>query len=393
MKKMLLSVICLGLSALFLLCACDDTAQGLPSLSDRHSSAESAPPTPEPTPTPSQSPDLSSPSPAELPHLFERAQFKADFCGYSRDKRYFVANFNLEGLGTSRSKGSFLFVLDEQLSADLQPTLSERPFLPGTSKNSYKKESQLEGDGQSGCIVYTEYALYFLEDYPLADVVAIEHFDIDENSTISVYRYVKEPLKDLPLIAPIVVIDPGPLDKFDPYWLEWLIDDYGDTYPMVWEGGLYNGIKYAEDMDPSAFEIRPYTDKIPNEFSHFHLCMYMSQDEFDGYTGLGKEGYPYTWKVFYRPDGSDEDYESVEMVPWSAITFGDNYFYRLNLHDYGAKLSLKEDGSTQTYHFIFIILDQEGEIVIWRDELVDWTDSSQAYYEDALRLGIIKEYS
>ena len=189
--------------------------------------------------------------------------------------------------------------------------------------------------------------------------------------------------------------DDPPLEpeKFTTSWLEWLVTDYGDTYPMVWEGGLYGGIKYTEDMEPSAFEIRPYTDKIPNEFSHFHLCMYMSSAEFDGYSSLGKEDYSYTWKVFYRPDGSDEDYESVEMVPWSAITFGDNYFYRLNLHDYGAKLSLKEDGSTQTYHFIFIILDQEGEIVTWRDELVDWTDSSQAYYEDALAAGAIKELS
>lgn len=180
--------------------------------------------------------------------------------------------------------------------------------------------------------------------------------------------------------------DDSPLepDSFTTSWLEWMIDDYGDTYPRVWEGGLYGSIKYTEDMDPSAFEFM-------TSHNYFYLCMYMSSAEFDGYTGLGKECYPYTWKVFYRPDGSDEDYESVEMVPWGAITFGDNYLYRLNLHDYGAKLSLKEDGSTQTYHFIFIILDQEGEIVTWRDELVDWTDSSQAYYEDALRLGIIKD--
>ena len=180
--------------------------------------------------------------------------------------------------------------------------------------------------------------------------------------------------------------DDSPLepDSFTTSWLEWMIDDYGDTYPRVWEGGLYGSIKYTEDMDPSAFEFM-------TSHNYFYLCMYMSSAEFDGYTGLGKECYPYTWKVFYRPDGSDEDYESVEMVPWGAITFRDNYLYRLNLHDYGAKLSLKEDGSTQTYHFIFIILDQEGEIVIWRDELVDWTDSSQAYYEDALRLGIIKD--
>lgn len=175
-------------------------------------------------------------------------------------------------------------------------------------------------------------------------------------------------------------------DRFTTSWLEWLVTDHGVTYPMVWEGGLYGSIKYTEDMDPSAFEFMTY-------HNYFNLCMYMSSAEFDGYSSLGKEDYSYTWKVFYRPDGSDEDYESVEMVPWGAITFEDNYLYRLNLHDYGAKLSLKEDGSTQTYHFIFIILDQEGEIVIWQEELVDWTDSSQAYYEDALAAGAIKELS
>ena len=62
------------------------------------------------------------------------------------------------------------------------------------------------------------------------------------------------------------------------------------------------------------------------------------------------------------------------MVSWSAVVYGDNYLYRMNLHNYGVKLSPKEDGSTQTYHFTFVFLDEAEEIVIRRDEFADWTD-------------------
>ena len=180
-------------------------------------------------------------------------------------------------------------------------------------------------------------------------------------------------------------------EKFTSAWVEWLVDDYGDTYPMAYQGSLYDICNYDKDsMDASCWELWPYTDKKVEDNTHFHACICISSAEFDGFTNIGTEEYEYTWKVFYRVDGSDDDYASFEGAPWGAITHGDNYLYRFAMCDYGAKFELAEDGSTQTYHVVMVILDKEGEIKIWRDEWMDWTNSSQAYYEDAVELGLIK---
>ena len=185
--------------------------------------------------------------------------------------------------------------------------------------------------------------------------------------------------------------EPEPEERYSTRWLEWLVDeDYGNKYPMVCSGGLWSGAAYAEGMEPSAFELWPCDNGEVNENSRFFFSPFMDAAEFDGYTNLGTEEYEYTWKVFYREEGGEGEYGMVEMTPWNAILFGDNYLYRLNIHDYGeVDMHLKEDGSTNTYHVIMVIEDQEGEIVIWRDEFVDWTDSSEALYQDALELGVI----
>ncbi|MBP3321412.1 MAG: hypothetical protein J6M12_03575 [Clostridia bacterium] len=179
-------------------------------------------------------------------------------------------------------------------------------------------------------------------------------------------------------------------EKYTTEWLEWLINDYGDVYSMCWGGGLYNGIRYKDNMEPSSFELWPYYNGEVTENSRFFFCPVMSAAEFDGYTNLGTEEYEYTWKVFYRESDGEGEYGMVEMTPWNAILFGDNYLYRLNIHDYGqVDMHLKEDGSANTYHVIMVIVDKQDEVVIWRDEFVDWTDSSEAFYQDALRLGVI----
>ena len=42
-----------------------------------------------------------------------------------------------------------------------------------------------------------------------------------------------------------------------------------------------------------------------------------------------------------------------------------------------------------TYHMIFVICDKEGTAVAWTDLNVQWTDSSEAYYQDALKYDLI----
>ena len=199
-----------------------------------------------------------------------------------------------------------------------------------------------------------------------------------------------DPIEPTPEPTPEPPVDIPEPEKYTTEWIEWLINDYGDVYSMCWSGGLYNGIRYKDDMEPSSFELWPYTNGEVTENSRFFFCPVMSAAEFDGYSNLGTEEYEYTWKIFYRECESDDDYKMVEMTPWNAILFGDYYLYRLNIHDYGeVDMHLKEDGSTNTYHVVMVIEDGQGQHVIWRDELVDWTDSSEAFYQDALKLGVI----
>jgi hypothetical protein len=60
--------------------------------------------------------------------------------------------------------------------------------------------------------------------------------------------------------------------------------------------------------------------------------------------------------------------------------------------DYGCEMSLNEDGSAKEYYMIFFLVEKDtDEIVVWTDLAVKWTDSSEAFYQDALRLGLIKD--
>ncbi|MBQ7848013.1 MAG: hypothetical protein IJ344_06965 [Clostridia bacterium] len=177
-------------------------------------------------------------------------------------------------------------------------------------------------------------------------------------------------------------------------WLEWLTNvDKGTCYPMAYSGGLHGGIRYNHnnDMDPSAFELWPY-DAQNQEVSHnthFHLNLLIESSEVNGTQNIGTEDYPYKWVVFYREMDSTGDYKKFEGAPWSAIAYGDYYLYRFDVYSAGFRPQLKEDGCTNSYHMIFLIFNQEEELVIWRDEFVDWTDSSEAFLQDAIKHGIV----
>jgi hypothetical protein len=170
---------------------------------------------------------------------------------------------------------------------------------------------------------------------------------------------------------------------------------------MVYSGGLYGGMKYGpteEDkanQSPSAFELWPYGTigdlSTVGENAHFHMCLTMDSSEFDGTPGIGTEDYGYKWVVYYREIDSTGDYAKFEGAPWGAITYGDNYLYRFDVYSAGFNPTLK-DGGTNTYHMIFMIYDTNDELVIWRDEMVDWTDSSELFLADTIAKGIITKH-
>ena len=188
---------------------------------------------------------------------------------------------------------------------------------------------------------------------------------------------------------------PEPAEKYSEEWLEWLTEeDDGYHYTKVTSGGFFAGIRYDDgkyEMEPSAWEIWPYTNKEVTDKTHFHLCVHMKAEEFDGYTNLGTEEYEFTWRVYYRLKGSEENYRVVDgCLPWSAQAMGDQYLYRLSLHAYAdVEMGLGENGSENTYEMLFLIFDSENELVVWYKDAADWTDSSEALYQDALELGVI----
>jgi hypothetical protein len=177
------------------------------------------------------------------------------------------------------------------------------------------------------------------------------------------------------------------------------MEDMGESglYTLVYGGGLYTGCDYDGGEGPmtiSAWEMWPYTAGDKNSVkdnTHFHLCLKLNQAEIDAFTGIDTEDYGYEWRTYYRPADSDEEYKMVTGTPWGTCPIGEDMIYRYNLCDFGGEFSLNDDGSTRTYHMIFFILNKgTEEIVVWNDQMVDWTDSAQKYYDEAKEWGIIK---
>ena len=138
----------------------------------------------------------------------------------------------------------------------------------------------------------------------------------------------------------------------------------------------------------SAWELYPYTPGDTGSVkknTHFHLCLLIDEDDIDAYTGIGTEEYPYTWKIYYKDAYANESYKMVEGAPWGAISLGNDMLYRVNLMDFG----MEKPNVGDTYHMIFVICDKEGTAVAWTDLNVQWTDSSEAYYQDALKYDLI----
>ncbi|MBQ7847783.1 MAG: hypothetical protein IJ344_05795 [Clostridia bacterium] len=384
-----ISVFALLLAALMLLSSCGSTYQiTMDGWEDQTGKEESAQ-KPDSLPLPSQSTSeaLLENMPDTLPEIFDLPQYKADFVGFSADLRYFVADFNQTPLTEKYGElGSYLFMLDESISDEELATVRETLQKQGLLEKLFDTEGAKE--------LLVEALKAQKEDIDLEKLLLSFTEKADELLSLpAYYKLVEAPVEGYPLRSPVKTSD-EPAEKYSTEWLEWLLNqDAGKAYPMVYSGGLYDRVFYSPELEASAWELWPYDvggDQI-TENTHFHLNMYMDQSEFDGTVDLGLENYAYTWKIFYREADSTQEYRSVTCTPWSAITYGYNFFYRLDLYSAGmTDLKLKEDGSANTYHMIFIIFNEEGEQVIWRDEMVKWTASSQKFLSKAIEHGVVE---
>ena len=179
-------------------------------------------------------------------------------------------------------------------------------------------------------------------------------------------------------------------------WMEWLahveLGVYGNVYDE--RQGFIQSSQYQADydgddgpMESSSWEIWPYNSRDEenpvSDISKFHLMLRL--EGIDVSDGIGTEDYSYTWKVHYKTVGSDDAYRMIEFAPWRSVSLGDGAIYTSDLM--GRGMEKPEVGDT--FHMVFFIYDGDGELVGWTSRLVDWTDSSEAYYQDALKYGLI----
>ena len=353
-----------------------------------------------PTPSASSTEDTPIPAPQKIKisltppvpleedsrHLFERGTFDADFYGFSKDGKYFVANFEKEGI--RQKEGSYLFFVGRELKVH-----EEEKLDLSNETMVLLRENQV-------CNIYEIYSLHYLEDDPTYGTLALRQkrkAAVGGDVTyITLLHYVKQPLEDYPLVPPDPIsYVPNPYDPLTE-WLEWLcFEDMGGSskYPWV-NGNLYDVCDYDGfgPLNVSAWELWPYVDFSVEPQTRFHLNLMLNRAELDAFSDLGTDDYPYEWVTYYRPKDSTENFKMAKGGPWGTCPIGDYIIYRLPLMDYGCEMSLNEDGSTRAYHMVFFLLDKNtDEIVAWNDQYVDWTDSSEAYYKDALKHGLIRD--
>jgi hypothetical protein len=175
-----------------------------------------------------------------------------------------------------------------------------------------------------------------------------------------------------------------PDEKFGSDWLLWLKDYGSDEYRTVSKAELL--FKSGGDQaEPSAFFTGNTQQGEPAGFG-LHLLMSGS-----ALVGGMQNKFGSSWALYYRKTGSTEPFELVTMFPDAQRVSTDQsagtYHFNLNLTDCGANLSLKEDGSPQSYTLFFFILGGKNIEAWWQGEVI-WNGSSEAFYQEALKDGV-----
>lgn len=332
-----------------------------------------------------------------LKDLLDMEQYTdAGFVGFSADLRYFVADFRGTLLEEQYGAGCYLLMLNETITPETLAGICQKLKAQGIYDQLFQveKAKELINEGLSKLEKTPELKELILCYFDEETMGKISEFLATEQggALLCLYRPVKAPVEGYPLRNPAECTEPQ--EKYSTKWLEWLANtDNGTTYTRVWDGKLWDGANYSLETTHSAWELWPYNgeDDTVEENSHFCLLPCLAQNEIDATENIGTEEYAFSWKVYYREEGSGEEFKCVQAQPWSSVPFAGYSLYRIDLYSAGmTDLKLKEDGSASTYEMIFIIFDEEGNQLVWRRESVKWTDSSEAFLNKAIEHGVVE---
>ena len=197
------------------------------------------------------------------------------------------------------------------------------------------------------------------------------------------------PAPDTP--TPVAVEEP----EFDTNeWVNWLIEVDGvadePKYNGFLSGEVYGGIKHEGAEDPSPWEFWG-----PEDNKHFQMCYQFDRDEIDISANVGTEDYEYVWEIWYRDSEEQGEFKKIVTAPWSLYKWDSgNIIYRIPTYNEGMNdMALAEGETTHEYEFVFIIY-QGGEISVdnmvgWKQDWINYSDSTELYIADAKDYGFI----
>ncbi len=307
-----------------------------------------------------------------------------DFSGFTQDDAYFIADFDSNPSKYSGA-GKFLFAKDKVFSEE-----ERRELVKGLSADQVILAAYQADEQGQAVELYTVYPA----DKEIRQIYIARPNPQTKEPEMLLYSYVTTPIDgNLPTLPGEEIPDRGEYEKGKRYsdkWLEWLIyEDRGTVYPMVEEGTLYLS-RYEND---TYYTASPWSIRQEGIVARFALSLGLSAEEFP-YVDV--EGDQYVWKVFYRPLMADQTMQAenfsctTDAHPWKSSYQAGYGYHRmeLDLFNYGMEMYLQKDGSNRRYETVFLIEDMQGRILCWYSDYVDWTDSSEKYYEQAVDAGI-----
>ena len=317
---------------------------------------------------------------AGLAGVGDQAEKLKDFSGFTQGDAYFIADFDANPSKYSGA-GRFLFAKNKVFSKEERDELMKELSADKIILASYKADS--EG------LPVEEYAVYPADENLAQIYISRKNPETGEKELL-LYNYVSTPVNgELPVLPGEQIPDLSGLEQGERYstrWLEWLIyEDRGSIYPMV-EKGLFYTCRY--DNNPK-YTPSPWSIRTEGITARFALSLGLDGQEFSYADETGER---FVWKVFYRDDQGD--FSAAESShPWKVKLQNSGYYrMELDLFNYGLNMMLKDNGSNNSYETVFIIEDTEGRILCWYADEVDWTDSSEAYYAQAVETGIQEDH-
>lgn len=289
-------------------------------------------------------------------HLFFSKELSKNLVGFSVNKQYFAANFNMD-LSVYAGRGAYLFEKEEDLSDQERQEISKEL----SNKNKEGVLARLK-EGENTF----EYVVYALESAPNMKRLAVKDTHNPLTAQIYVYRYLENEPEDL--MGYFENLIPEPV-KFSSAFAEWLLTDQ-TTYPasknFILEDTMLQGEKNSFGGFVNAV-IRP-------SITDYALRARLPRAVCDASENVGTEQYAYRWWIYYRVKESGEHFKCLQVNPFQhkyALPTGDRLYF-IDLLSAGMVPKLTNGNSTD-YEMVLIISNLEGDILCWNSDIARWS--------------------